>query len=107
MAATNIAAGPVHVSAGSIDPIPVLRRLLILGAATITITLFALTSATTRIAVGLVDGVTLGILRTIGAGLFALPLLLIFRLPPPKKLADWGAAFVVRIGKLCGMSDNV
>jgi drug/metabolite transporter (DMT)-like permease len=61
----------------------------IFAAACLTIVLFALTPATTRLAAVQIDGLSVGIIRTVGAGLVALPLLILLRLAPPKKAADW------------------
>jgi drug/metabolite transporter (DMT)-like permease len=61
----------------------------IFGAACLTVVLFALTPATTRLAAAQLDGFSIGIIRAVGAGTVALPLLLLMRVAPPKKMADW------------------
>ena len=61
----------------------------VFAAACLTIVLFALTPATTRLAATQIDALSVGIVRSVGAGLIALPLLVLLRLAPPKKAADW------------------
>jgi drug/metabolite transporter (DMT)-like permease len=75
---------------------------IVLLAAALTITLFALTPSTTRIAVTQIDGFSLGIIRSVGAGLLALPIVLILRLRPPNKLQDWGCLMVLAFGNFVG-----
>lgn len=70
----------------------------IFAAASLTIVLFALTPATTRLAASQIDGLSIGIIRSVGAGLIALPLLLVLRLPPPKKAADWTLLVLSALG---------
>lgn len=87
-------AAPQNTAASSVDGLPLVQRLLIFGAAASTVILFALTPTTTRVAVAQVDGLTIGLLRPVAAGLAAAPLLLIFRLRPPTRAADWGLLIV-------------
>ena len=47
---------------------------LVLAAAVTTIILFALTPATTLVAAAQIDGLSIGIIRTVGGGLVALQL---------------------------------
>jgi len=61
----------------------------IFAAAFLTIVLFALTPATTRLAEAQIDGLWIGIIRSVGACVITIPLLLLLRLAPPKKTADW------------------
>jgi drug/metabolite transporter (DMT)-like permease len=60
----------------------------IFAAAFLTIVLFALTPATTRLAESQIDGLWIGIIRSVGACVITIPLLLLLRLAPPKKTAD-------------------
>ncbi len=62
---------------------------LSLAAAALTILLWALTPITTRIATTELDGLTVGLFRTVGASLLAAPLLLVFRLPLPRSREGW------------------
>ncbi len=65
------------------------QAVAMLAAAGLTILLWELTPVTTRIAAGQVDGTTIGVFRTVGAGIFAAPIVLAFRLRPPRDRADW------------------
>jgi drug/metabolite transporter (DMT)-like permease len=62
---------------------------LTLSAAALTILLWALTPITTRVATFQLDGVTVGLFRTVGAGVLALPLILLLRLRPPRQWRHW------------------
>jgi len=73
-----------------------------IAAGTLTIALFALTPSTTRLAVGQISGFDIGIFRTVGGGLLALPIILIFRLRGPQSLADWGLLAVSAFGCFLG-----
>jgi drug/metabolite transporter (DMT)-like permease len=70
----------------------------VFAAAAVTIILFALTPATTRIAITQIDGLSIGIIRTVGAGLITLPLLVVFRLPPPARPREWGLLLISAFG---------
>jgi drug/metabolite transporter (DMT)-like permease len=70
-------------------------------AACFAVLLFALVPATTRIAATEVSGLLIGLVRTVGAGLFSLPLLLVLRLPAPQK-QDWGLLAMCAIGNFAG-----
>jgi drug/metabolite transporter (DMT)-like permease len=61
----------------------------IFAAAFLTIVLFALTPATTRLAESQIDGLWIGIIRSVGACVITIPLLFLLKLAPPKKTADW------------------
>jgi drug/metabolite transporter (DMT)-like permease len=78
-----------------------LRLLLVLGAACCAVVLFALVPATTRIATAEISGLSLGLVRAVGAGFFALPLLIFLRLPRPQK-ADWGLLALYALGNFAG-----
>jgi len=62
---------------------------LVFGLACFAVILFALVPATTRIAAAQLSGLSIGLIRSVGAGLFAFPLLLILRLSIPRKSKDW------------------
>jgi drug/metabolite transporter (DMT)-like permease len=62
------------------------------------IVLFALSPVTARVSVGLLDGVNLGLIRVVGTGILALPVLVICRLKPPERLQDWGLLAVSSLG---------
>jgi drug/metabolite transporter (DMT)-like permease len=83
---------------GSTDGLTILQRLLVFAAASTTIVLFGLTPATTRMAVAQVDGLTIGVFRTVVAGLFTVPLLLIFRFRPPTQAGDWVLLLLSALG---------
>lgn len=72
--------------------------LAVFAAAALTIVLFALTATTTRIAVRQIDGFDVGLIRAVGAGLFAIPLIAICRMRPPQRMADWGLLFISALG---------
>jgi drug/metabolite transporter (DMT)-like permease len=73
-------------------------NLAVFAAAAATIVLFALTATTTRIAVRDIDGFDVGLIRAVGAGLFAIPLIAICRMRPPRRMADWGLLLVSALG---------
>lgn len=75
---------------------------LVLAAAATTIILFALTPATTLVAAAQIDGFSIGIIRAVGGGLVALPLLLVFRLRPPQTWNDWRLLILSAIGSFAG-----
>jgi drug/metabolite transporter (DMT)-like permease len=60
--------------------------------------LFALSPVTARISVERLDGMNLGLIRIVGTGLLALPVLVVCRLKPPKRLPDWGLLAVSSFG---------
>ncbi|MFZ3359853.1 MAG: DMT family transporter, partial [Xanthobacteraceae bacterium] len=74
------------------------RPALIIAAACSAVLLFALVPATTRIAAVQLDGLTIGLIRTTGAGLFAFPLLLILRMRPVRAPKDWGLLLLYAFG---------
>jgi hypothetical protein len=59
------------------------RSPFIFLAACFAVVLFALVPASTRIAGLQLDGLSIGLIRAVGAGLLTGPLLIIFRLRPP------------------------
>ena len=79
-----------------------LRPFLVFGAASFAVILFALVPATTRIAGAQVTGLSIGLIRTVGAGFFSLPLLLALRLGAPRSLKDWSLLLLYAIGNFAG-----
>lgn len=70
----------------------------VLGLALFAVTLWAGTPAATKLAVGALDGLAVGLLRTLLASLVALPLLLAARLAPPASAAGRGFLAVSALG---------
>jgi O-acetylserine/cysteine efflux transporter len=70
----------------------------VIAAAATTITLWALTPVTTRFAAGQLDGISIGLVRTIGAGAIAAPLLAVFRMAAPKGRSQWLQIILSAIG---------
>lgn len=60
-----------------------------LAAASFAVVVWGLTPAATKLAVGEIDALTVGILRTVLAMALGLPLVLALRLPLPKAADDW------------------
>jgi drug/metabolite transporter (DMT)-like permease len=75
---------------------------LVLAAAATTVILFALTPATTLVAVTQIDGFSIGIIRSVGAGCVALPLLLVFGIRPPQTWNDWRLLILSAFGSFAG-----
>ena len=71
------------------------------GVACFAIVLFALVPATTRIAGAQLSGISIGLIRTVGAGFLSLPLLLILRPAAPAK-QDWGLLLLYAFGNFAG-----
>jgi drug/metabolite transporter (DMT)-like permease len=96
----NFAAAPsreaLHSSAVQFRPS------LVLVAACFAVILFALVPATTRIAATQVCGLSIGLMRTVGAGCLSLPLLLVLRPRLPQKLKDWGLLLLCAFGNFAG-----
>ena len=74
------------------------RPIAIFAAASLTIVLFALTATTTRIVVMQISGFDAGLVRAVGAGLFAMALIAVCRIRPPHGIADWGLLLVSALG---------
>jgi len=79
-----------------------LQSLLIFGAACAAVILFALVPATTRIAAAQLSGLSIGLVRTVGAGLFSLPLLLVLRARLPQTPKDWSLLLLYAFGNFAG-----
>lgn len=77
------------------------RSALVFGAAGFAVFLFALVPSTTRIAAGELSGLSIGLIRAVGAGLFAFPLLLLLRQRTPRR-ADWGLLALYAVGNFAG-----
>jgi len=74
---------------------------VVFGVACFAIALFALVPATSRIAGTQLSGISIGLIRTVGAGFFSLPLLFILRLAAPGK-QDWGLLLLYAFGNFAG-----
>jgi drug/metabolite transporter (DMT)-like permease len=74
---------------------------LVFGAAGLAVLLFALVPSTTRIAASELSGLSIGLIRAVGAGVFALSLLLILRKRLPRR-ADWGLLALYAVGNFAG-----
>lgn len=79
-----------------------LQPALIFAAAGLAIILFALVPATTRIAASQLSGLSIGLIRTVGAGFFSLPLLLVRRARLPRKPNQWGLLLLYAFGNFAG-----
>ena len=77
------------------------RSALVFGAAGFAVFLFALVPSTTRIAASELSGLSIGLIRAVGAGLFAFPLLLLLRKRMPRR-ADWGLLALYAVGNFAG-----
>jgi drug/metabolite transporter (DMT)-like permease len=99
----SLATGAVSAPAPEQVISPAWRRAIpVFAAAAFTIVLFALTPVTTRIAGSQLDGETVGLVRAVGAGLFAIPLIAIFRVPAPADVASWSLVLVSALGSFAG-----
>ncbi len=70
----------------------------VLGLALVAVALWAGTPAATKFAVGTLDGVAVGMLRTLLGAVVALPLVLLTRLTPPRSAAGRGCLAVSALG---------
>jgi drug/metabolite transporter (DMT)-like permease len=94
-------AGGVHAATmrhRAIDDLDTSQSGLIFAAACLAVVLFALVPASTRIAGLQLDGLSIGLIRTVGAGLLTAPLLVIWRLRPPNGLKDIGLLLLYALG---------
>ncbi len=71
---------------------------VVLGLALFAVALWAGTPAATKLAVGTLDGVAVGMLRTLLGAVVALPLVLLTRLAPPRSAAGRGYLAVSALG---------
>lgn len=74
------------------------RNLVALAAGIITITLFAMTPTTTRVAITQVNGLDIGLIRTLGGGGIAIALILLFRISPPRERHQWFCLLLFSVG---------
>jgi drug/metabolite transporter (DMT)-like permease len=79
-----------------------MRSYLIFAAAGFAVVLFASVPASTRIAGLQLDGLSIGLIRAVGAGLLTGPLLLIWRLRPPREAKDLGLLLLYALGNFAG-----
>jgi drug/metabolite transporter (DMT)-like permease len=78
------------------------RSTFVFVAACFAVVLFALVPASTRIAGLQLDGLSIGLIRAVGAGLLTAPLLLICRLRPPNNMNDVGLLLVYASANFAG-----
>jgi drug/metabolite transporter (DMT)-like permease len=78
------------------------QQAAVFAAAALTITLFALTPITTRVAGMQIPGIDIGLIRVVGSGLFAVPLLVARRLPVPADVGTWALLLVSALGSFAG-----
>ena len=78
-----------------------IRSVLVFGAAGLAVFLFALVPSTTRIAAGELSGLSIGLIRAVGAGFFALPVLLLSRQRLPRR-QDLGLLALYAFGNFAG-----
>jgi len=75
---------------------------LVFVAACLAVVVFALVPASTRIAGLQLDGLSIGLIRAVGAGLLTAPLLVICRLRPPNGVKDLALLLVYAFGNFAG-----
>src|SRR5580700_6752039 len=78
------------------------RSTFVFAAACFAVVLFALVPSSTRIAGLQLDGLSIGLIRAVGAGLLTAPLLLICRLRPPNNKKDVGLLLVYAFANFAG-----
>jgi drug/metabolite transporter (DMT)-like permease len=96
--AVNAATVPLRGMSNSSAP----RSSLVFVAACFAVVLFALVPASTRIAGLQLDGLSIGLIRAVGAGLLTGPLLIICRLRPPDDVKDLPLLLVYAFGNFAG-----
>jgi drug/metabolite transporter (DMT)-like permease len=79
-----------------------IRSYLIFAAACFAVVLFGSVPASTRIAGHQLDGLSIGLIRAVGAGLLTGLLLLIWRLRPPRGAKDLGLLLLYALGNFAG-----
>jgi drug/metabolite transporter (DMT)-like permease len=75
---------------------------LVFVAACFAIILYALVPASTRIAALQIDGLSIGLMRAVGAGLLTAPLLVICRMRPPSNVKDLALLAIYAFGNFAG-----
>lgn len=78
-----------------------LQSALVFAAACFAVFLFALVPSTTRIAAGELSGLSIGLVRTVGAGFFSIPLLLLLRSRAPEG-KEWALLALYALGNFAG-----
>ena len=78
------------------------RSTVVFAAAAFAVVLFALVPASTRIASLQLDGLSIGLMRAVGAGLLTAPLLIVCRLRPPNNAKDFGLLLVYAFANFAG-----
>ncbi len=96
--AANAATAPLRGTYG----LRVSRSSFVFVAACFAVVLFALVPASTRIAGLQLDGLSVGLMRAVGAGLLTAPLLVVCRLRPPKGAKDLGLLLIYALGNFAG-----
>jgi drug/metabolite transporter (DMT)-like permease len=84
------------------DSLSASRSTFVFVAACFAVVLFALVPASTRIAGLQLDGLSIGLVRAVGAGLLTAPLLIICRLRPPNNMKDVSLLLVYAFGNFAG-----
>jgi drug/metabolite transporter (DMT)-like permease len=97
-AGANAAIVPLHGT----NNFRVSRSSLVFVAAGFAVIVFALVPASTRTAGVQLDGVSIGLIRAVGAGLLTAPLLVIRRLRPPNDLKGLALLLVYAFGNFAG-----
>src|ERR1700751_93924 len=77
---------------------PDTTQLLPLAAGILTVTLFALTPTTTRLAIAQLKGLDIGLFRVVGSGVIAFILIALFRIRPPYERGPWQLLVLFSIG---------
>ena len=78
------------------------RSTFVFVAACFAVVLFALVPASTQIAGLQLDGLSIGLIRAVGAGLLTAPLLIIYRLRPPNNMKDVSLLLVYAFANFAG-----
>jgi drug/metabolite transporter (DMT)-like permease len=73
-------------------------HLFAFAAGIVTITLFALTPTTTRLAISQLKGLDIALFRVVGGGVAAFILIVLFRLRPPDERGQWKLLAVFSVG---------
>lgn len=84
--------------------IPPRQAALAYASGSVTVLIWGLTPAATVFAVSEIDGVAVGMLRVILAGLLVLPIAILMRLPRPDNARDWGLLMLSAVTNMTGFS---
>jgi drug/metabolite transporter (DMT)-like permease len=101
MSATSVQVGTVSSRAAPHSS-AVPRTFLVFAAACFGVVLFALVPTTTRLATAQLSGLSVGLIRTVGAALVCFPLLFILRPPTPRTPKDWCLLLLYAVGNFAG-----